>query len=569
MDADFLKKCKEHCRDLKLLYVEDNKNIRLYTTETLKHFFNNITTAEDGVDGLKKFQNEKFDLVLTDIRMPNMDGLYMAQKIREIDSSIPILVLSAHNETEYFLQCIKIGVDGFIFKPIELSHLAQSFYRATEKIYLANKLKIYQEDLEKKVEKRTKEVKYNLYHDDLTGLFNAKAMVEYIDKSKPNMLFLIDIKDFHKFNDIYGFANGNLILKIFTDKLKKFNTDQKYKLFRAYGDGFVLYYEDEGIDEKYYEDVKNSLLDYLSLIQIYLETIDEYLNLEVTVGAIFNENNSFVKSEIALKNAKNKNKNYVLYTKQIDNSKEITQNLQWQKRVKVAIDSDNIVPVFQGIVDKNQKIVKYESLMRLREYKDGKEELISPYFFLDIAKNTHQYDKLTRIMITKVFEKMKDKNIRFSINLSSKDLINPAQINFLENEIVKFDIGSKLVIEVLESEVVDNYEKVMDALNKFKNYGIRVAIDDFGSGYSNFEHILKLRPDYIKIDASLIKNIVTDSDSYVLVEAISQFSKKLGIEVIAEFVSSKEIYDLLQKLDIDEYQGFYFSVPSTELCENV
>jgi len=569
MDKDFLQKCKECCSGLKLLYVEDSEDIRLYTTETLKHFFDTITTAGDGVDGLAKFQNEKFDLVLTDINMPNMDGLEMAQEIRKIDSSVPILVLSAYNETEYFLECIKIGVDGFIFKPLELTQLTESLYKVAEKIHLRNELKIYQENLEKKVQERTKEIKYNLYHDDLTNLLNYKAMVEHIDKSKPNILFLLDIKGFQKLNDVYGLANGNLILKAFSDNLKKFNINQKYTMFRAYGDGFVLYYEDESLNDEDYENEKNTLLAYLSSVEIYLETIDEFLNIEVTVGASFNEDKSFIRAEIALKYAKNKNENYVLYSEKIDNSKEIVQNLQWQKRIKAAIDDDNIVPVFQGIVDKNQKVVKYESLMRLREYTDDKEELISPYFFLEIAKKTQQYDKLTRIMIFKVFEKMKEENVDFSINLSSEDLINNAQMNFLENAIVKFGIGSKLIIEVLESEVVDDYKKIIDALHKLKKYGIRIAIDDFGSGFSNFEHILKLSPDYIKIDASLIKNIVTDTDAHVLAEAISQFSKELGMKVIAEFVSSKEIFDVLQKLDIDEYQGFYFCVPSMDLCQSL
>jgi diguanylate cyclase (GGDEF)-like protein len=568
MNKTLLQKCAEYCQDFKLLYVEDNEDIRLYTAETLKRFCPNVTTATDGIDGLEKFKKETFDVVLTDINMPNMNGLEMTKEIRKIRKSVPILVLSAYNETEYFLESIKIGVDGFILKPLDLMQLIESLYKAGEKVHLRKELKIYQDSLETKVQQRTQEIEYNLYHDDLTGLLNHKAMLQDIDKVKQHLLFLIDIKGFQKVNDVYGLKNGDLILQEFSKKLSKFDMNQTYSIYRAYGDGFVLYHTADKLDDAFYDNEKHTLLTYLSSIEIYLDIIEEYIHIELTVSASVNEVDSFIKAETALRYAKKNNENFVCFTPEIDNAEEIAQNLQWQKRIKIAIEDDNIIPVFQGIVDNNQHVVKYESLMRLREYRDAKEELISPYFFLEIAKNTQQYDKLTTIMIFKVFEKMQKEKVDFSINLSSEDLINIAQMKFLQDAIIKFDVGSRLVVEILESEVIDDYKKIMDSLNNLKKYGVRIAIDDFGSGFSNFEHLLELRPDYIKIDASLIKNIVTDKSSYILVKAISQFSKELGMKVIAEFVSSKEIFDILQELDIDEYQGFYFSMPSVDLMSD-
>ena len=568
MNKILLQKCAQYCQEFKLLYVEDSEDIRLYTTETLKHFCPNVTTAKDGIEGLEKFKKEKFDMVLTDINMPNLNGLEMAKEMRKIENSVPILVLSAYNETEYFLESVKIGVDGFILKPLDLTQLIESLYKAAEKVHLRKELKIYQESLETKVQQRTQEIEYNLYHDDLTGLLNHKAMLQDIDKSKQHLLFLIDIKGFQKINDVYGLKNGNLILQEFSKKLSKFDINQTYSIYRAYSDGFVLYHTVDKLDDAFYENEKSTLLAYLSSIEIYLDVIEEYIHIELSIGASVNEEDSFIKAETALQYAKKNNENFVRFTPEMDTAQKVAQNLQWQKRIKKAIKDDNIIPVFQGIVDNNQHVVKYESLMRLREYRDEKEELISPYFFLEIAKDTQQYDKLTRIMIFKVFEKMQKEKVNFSINLSSEDLINIAQMKFLQDAIIKFDVGSRLVIEILESEVIDDYKTIMDALNNLKKYGVRIAIDDFGSGFSNFEHILKLRPDYIKIDASLIKNIITDKSSYILVKAISQFSKELGMKVIAEFVSSKEIFDILQELDIDEYQGFYFSVPSVSLMSD-
>ena len=95
--------------------------------------------------------------------------------------------------------------------------------------------------------------------------------------------------------------------------------------------------------------------------------------------------------------------------------------------------------------------------------------------------------------------------------------------------------------------------------------GAKIAIDDFGSGYSNFSYILKLKPDYIKIDGSIIKNIDTNEDSRVITGAIIAFAKKLDITVIAEFVRSKEVYDTCVELGVDEFQGFYLGEPSDSL----
>ena len=94
-----------------------------------------------------------------------------------------------------------------------------------------------------------------------------------------------------------------------------------------------------------------------------------------------------------------------------------------------------------------------------------------------------------------------------------------------------------------------------------KSFGCSVAIDDFGSGYSNFAHLLKLNPEYIKIDGSLIKNINTDKNSLIIVRTINSFAHDLGIKTVAEYVHSREVFEVLKSIGIDEFQGFYFGKP--------
>ncbi|MEA1983944.1 MAG: response regulator, partial [Campylobacterota bacterium] len=111
---------RKRANSLKLLYVEDNEEARESMLVILKLFFADIVIAVDGNDGLKKFKSNNIDLIITDINMPNLNGLEMAQKIKEFNQEVPILILSAHNESDYFLQGIQIGIEGYLLKPLEM-----------------------------------------------------------------------------------------------------------------------------------------------------------------------------------------------------------------------------------------------------------------------------------------------------------------------------------------------------------------------------------------------------------------------------------------------------------------
>lgn len=569
---NIIQECILYSKELKVLYVEDNPDARSFTLEMLKRFFKDITTAENGKDGLEKFTNEKFDIILTDINMPVMNGLKMAKEIKAINSSMPILILSAHNEENYFMKSIEVGVDGYLLKPIEMNQFVKTLYKSVKKIHLEKEIQTYKlkleslnSTLEKKVQERTSELEYRLHHDNLTNLKNHEAMMENLSGDNDETIFIIDINGFQKYNDIYGLEAGNTILKKFADKLKEFNKSSLFSIYRIYGDGFVLQKNSTLLDKESFDLKTCEFLNYLETTEIYLDEIGESVEIDVTVGISLNEKNAFIKAEMALNHAKKENIPSAVYTEEIDSSKKLLNDLYWKSEIKTALNNDNIVPVFQAIVDRSQNIVKYESLIRLKKYEDGEEKLLSPFLFLDAAVKTLQYNKLTRVMVQKTFAYMQNKDVNFSINLSFEDFADPLRVKFLHEEIEKYSVQNRLVIEILESETVRDYKLVIDVLKEFRDKGVRVAIDDFGSGYSNFEHILKLEPDFLKIDASLTKNILKDKRTYTLIKAISEFSKELNIKVIAEFVSTKEIFDALHKLSIDEYQGYYFSVPSEKL----
>jgi len=153
----------------------------------------------------------------------------------------------------------------------------------------------------------------------------------------------------------------------------------------------------------------------------------------------------------------------------------------------------------------------------------------------------------------------------FSVNLSVEDILNSDVARYIKKTIEEYNVTHKIIFEILESEGIENYEEISDFIKEMKALGCRIAIDDFGSGYSNFEHLLKLNIDYIKIDGSLIKNLETDTNAQVIVETIVNFAKKLNILTVAEFVHNEAVSIKVKELQVDRTQGFFLAEPQEQL----
>ena len=238
--------------------------------------------------------------------------------------------------------------------------------------------------------------------------------------------------------------------------------------------------------------------------------------------------------------------------------KELQRNIELTKDIKQALKDDNILLYGQKIINNKTKEVKYETLMRMKSYT---EEIISPFVFLEHAKRARLYPFMTNKMIEKSCEYFKDKDIPFSINLMIEDINNEKTINYLFNKLKETNLANKVILEIVESEGIEKFEEVGDFIKKAKALGCKVAIDDFGTGYSNFEYIIKLNVDFLKIDGSLIKNIHINENIKLTVSTIVNFAKVLGIKTVAEFVHCQEVQDIVESLEIDFSQGYLFHKP--------
>lgn len=165
---------KKICQTLRVLYVEDDEELRRSVLRYLQKLFKDVDAAYDGEDGLSKYHSGEYDIVLTDIKMPKMDGLKMTEEIKKINSNQELVILSAHTEHSYFLDAIHLGISDYILKPIDYEQMNAVLYKVSNRIHIFKENQKYHENLEKLVIEKTKLLTDN-YEQTLT------AMVEMIE----------------------------------------------------------------------------------------------------------------------------------------------------------------------------------------------------------------------------------------------------------------------------------------------------------------------------------------------------------------------------------------------------
>ena len=235
--------------------------------------------------------------------------------------------------------------------------------------------------------------------------------------------------------------------------------------------------------------------------------------------------------------------------------------------INYAIAHDKVIPYYQGIYDnKEKRIHHYEALMRLM---DESGNILAPGAFLDVARTYGLlYDSISMIMIKKVFKKFESINdVSVSVNLGFRDIKNHELVQYIYDFLRSSEHPENFIFEILENEDVDDYEYLINFVDKIHDLGAKIAIDDFGSGFSNLQHILSIELDYLKIDGSIIKRCCDNPESERLISLIASW-RHLGshkFRIIAEFVENEEIQKIIKKYRVDYSQGYYFSKPSPDL----
>ena len=297
-----IKQLKEHTKDLRVLYVEDDELVRRGVSELLSRFFPDVDLAHDGLEGLKKSRENTYDIIVSDVNMPNMNGIDMAKTILAEKPQQAIIIVSAHNEPDYLLELINMGIQYYILKPLNLTQLTSVIHRVASSIYNRKLDREYQKSieshnvtLEQTVREKNTQLNNQLYTDELTGLSNLKSFITEMNEHSIKewnyaVLLLIDIDRLQYVNDLYGVSAGNQVLVDFTAFLRDFAQGKSYEVFRTSGDQFVLLDKVQYIDTDKYEDDLQLLQKKVKSLQVTLEELQIMMTNHIDARARWTNN---------------------------------------------------------------------------------------------------------------------------------------------------------------------------------------------------------------------------------------------------------------------------------------
>ncbi len=533
-----------------ILIADDLRTNRMVMKKALEDENYTFIEAANGQEAVEMAIEHQPQVIIMDGLMPVMDGFDAVKALRTLEGfkRTPILMISSLSDESIKIKAIEAGVNDFITKPFE-------------KMELIMRCRSYMEIA------HTNSQYILSTRDPHSNMPNEVALRRALMHKESATIVLMRIDHFRSVDAFYGEEYARMLEKAFIKYLISYfqSLDLVVLCYHTAPGEFVVLFDDFERDMAHV-DLHNfckMLHDHIKLYEIELDKFA--YDVSATLCFASGSENLYEDASFALDSAIEHKKTYIIMNEVIEKLKEETQeNIAKVHMVKKAIEEDRIIPYFQPIYNNELgEITKYETLVRL--VKEGG-EILSPFFFLDAAKNGNYYLQITTIMLEKVFEIFKYVDSEVAINLSYLDMASPQVCDKLfallaENP----DTASRVTIELLEDEAIEDDEVFKAFISRVRQYDVQIAIDDFGSGYSNFQRIMEINPDFVKIDGSIIKHLANDPKSEVLTKAINTFSHSLGIKTVAEFVSDETIFMKVRDMGIDFTQGYYIAEPHDKL----
>lgn len=402
----------------------------------------------------------------------------------------------------------------------------------------------------------------SIRHEISDILDPKEALIDDIKNIECPMLVMVKIEEFNDLEEYYTNQIIREIEKTFAQSLLNFLPhDSGYiKVYPLRNGEFALL---KKLEPHCYNEEKELLIlkTFQNNVKMGCINYDKYeFNLNVTLAYDKGNKNIFENVRLGIKQAQ-KNKLDILNAKNLKrkSKKHIIANIKTLNVIKDAVENHQIKTYYQPILcNATNNIIKYESLVRIVRQDDT---VIRPVNFINAAKRMKYYTQITDTMINNIFFAMREYKKNISLNLSSVDIEDNRIREKIIDMIFEYNMAHKLTIELLEDEEAKDFTKVKNFITIVKKMGVKIAIDDFGSGYSNFNRLMQFEPDILKIDGSIIRNMDTNIYNKHIVDTIINFASKQKIKTVAEFVYNKEIFDIVKDMGVDYSQGYYIGEP--------
>ncbi|WP_143452712.1 sensor domain-containing protein [Konateibacter massiliensis] len=424
------------------------------------------------------------------------------------------------------------------------------------------------------VKKKNEELKYMAYFDSLTGLFNRNYFVKRLNDSlqaaknerySVTVLYM-DIDDFKVINDSLGIVAGDEVIQMFAQDLNGL-LDENMFAARIANDEFciaVINPIGNRAIEVVYNRIKNLLRKTYRLIN------GREAGFSVSIGAAeYPESGETAlevmkNAEIALFDVKKNGKNNICYF-DYQMYSAFLEALRLERQLNNAIYNKDFLLYFQPQFDvRTNRLRGVEALVRWKS--DG--VIISPDVFIPVSEKNGTIisigDWVLEEAISTLSRWKTEMNYEgiMSINISTLQIKKEDFVRKLKAIIDKYYVNPEDVeIEITESVLIDDLEGVISKINTLRAYGIKVSLDDFGTGFSSLSYLKDLPIDTLKIDKTFVDGIACDASTAIITQSVISMVKQLGVETVAEGVENKEQYEVLKKMKCDNIQGFLMGRP--------
>jgi EAL domain-containing protein (putative c-di-GMP-specific phosphodiesterase class I)/GGDEF domain-containing protein len=412
------------------------------------------------------------------------------------------------------------------------------------------------------------------YRNPVSGLPNRYKLLEDIRKSGVPALALLKAERYTEINSCFGYRFGEKYIINIQDIIETTinQTLSTVRLYHVDRDTFAILEEYASFDR---DDAtfQNRFSEIIHILREQTFSIGG-LRFPVPVTAGISVGSSedpillYNQAEQALTAALYTAKSEMMYAESQYVKDDIVSHTNTLAMVSHAIQSDMVEVQFQPIVKSRGSVVAmYEALVRIRN-EEGK--LIPPGSFLYTAKLSSYHKELTMIVFRKTFKRLRSVDAQFTVNISMENITDEDFLPFLRELMEEYPrCRNRCVLEITESEGVENYDEVCEFISSVRSLGYKIAIDDFGSGYSNFSNIIRLSVDYIKFDGALVQRMKEDTRAVAVLEKMNEIAHELNVATIAEFIDSQDLLSLARRIKIDFCQGFLLGRPSGRLVRKV
>lgn len=409
-------------------------------------------------------------------------------------------------------------------------------------------------------------------HDSLTGVGNRRffnnAFEHFLGSGVHGALVFIDVNRFKQINDIYGHSAGDQVLVEMSAKLRQVLRGSDV-ICRFAGDEFTALLSN--IDSRSLPDVLNKLIRELN--GTVKTKSGRLVTYSVSIGAaVFPDHGTepqtlIINADMAMYNAKKKGVgSWHIFDANDERILQLKSDHNLILSIKNALKNESFALVYQPILDiEKQDVSHYEVLLRMFD-EDG--DMVSPALFIPVAERSGEIRRIDEWVLDRALMELRGLyndgfDCKFSVNISAPTMQADDFPQMVIDAIEKYQIDpGSLIIELTETAYIENFQQVLKNLNLVTGYGVSVALDDFGVGFSSFTYLKMLPLSFVKLDGSYIQHLVDSNEDQVFVKSLASIIDAYGMKTIAEFVENQETLDMLAALGITYGQGYYIGKPA-------